>query len=792
MKKYIFLPVVAAGIFILAGMASGQMEMNMGATMLSDNWRFKPVEHFTSDYLAPDYNDADWLLVRVPSQWQSYPGLERYHGRGVYRLKFDFPAQMKMMVYHLRFGGVFYKAVVYLNGQRLGSHEGYFEPFEFDVSGLLKPKANLLVVEVECLKEKRVTAKKQVLGVFGNWDVISSYRNPGGIWLPVQIVATCPAWLGKIRFTTLAVSPVPRVRIEAEVLGRSMPGLVVNFTLKPDNFNGKSFILSAKVANGKAAGEYYLEGAQLWWTHDRGFPSCYLLTVQLNGSMETMQKSMGGEGMKEMMPKKQMDRGIAVSGMAGGKSGGKSGEPILVSPVPMVSMTMDEKNLLTGIRTIEVQDQFHFFLNGQSLYLKGNNYAPSMVYLSQTTPELVAKDIKMFQAAHYNMVRVHAHIDSPFFYEAADRGGVLLFQDGPFQWGYDHSIVEQAVIQTRAYVNLLYNHPAVALWSVHNEPLASGIDLTRPNLIDAWRTLITNLHWGKPEWNHLVLDPAMAEAVKALDPSRPVNLGSGMACCDSHIYFGWYGPEVDKFAAWADDTLKKNPHELKLITEFGAQAFPNPGLTRQMLGTEEITKMPRQKMKLEYMWQESNMNRHVRRSDYRDLAAYIEATQEYQARLLKYHIERLRILKYAPNYGVICFLHNDAQPAVSWAVVDVERNPKSAYFAVADALSPIWPMTKFQFAPYKKGETIVLPLYVANDELKAYKAGLTAAIFRGEKKLFENSWPVTLEPDMKTKLIDSLVFKPEQEGEYHLKLVLDVSGLDRPIENWTILKVSAK
>jgi len=791
MKKFFCL--LAASVALIFGSApAAQMHTAAGATMLSDNWRFKAVDNFASEYLGPDYNDSDWLAVKVPSQWQSYPGLERYHGRGVYRLKFDFPAQMRMMVYHLRFGGVFYKANVFLNGRKLGSHEGYFEPFEFEVSGLLKPKDNLLVVETECLKEKRVTAKKQVLGVFGNWDVISSYRNPGGIWLPVQIVATCPAWLGGIRFTTLDTGHIPRVRIEAELLGKALPGLVANFTLKPDNFTGKSFILSARAANGKAAGEYYLEGAQLWWTHDRGFPSCYLLTVHLNGTMETMQKTMGEEGMKEMMPQKQMDTGIAVSAPAKDKSGKKSSEPILVSPVPMMSMTMDEKTVLVGIRAIEVQDQFHFFINGRSLYLKGNNYAPSMVYLSQTTPELAARDVEMFKAAHYNMVRVHAHIDSPFFYEAADRGGVLLFQDGPFQWGYDHSVKEEAVKQTRAYVNLLYNHPAVALWSVHNEPQANGIDFTKPNLVDAWRTLVTNLHWGKPEWNHLVLDPAMADAVRAIDSTRPVNLGSGMACCDSHNYFGWYGPALDKFAPWLEETLKKNPHELKLVTEFGAQSFPNIGHTRQMLGTDELKKMPRQKMKLEYMWQEPYMNRQVNWRDYRELPAYVAATQEYQARLLNYHIERFRILKYAPNYGVICFLHNDSQPAISWAVVDVWREPKPAYYAVADALSPIWPMTRFQFAPYKKGETITLPLYVANDNLEAYKATLTAVISRAGKKLFENSWLVTLEPDMKTKLIDRLAFKPDTEGEYQLKLILELAGLSKPIENLTILKVGAK
>jgi beta-mannosidase len=792
--KRIRIVAAAFGVFLICGMVSAQTNQAPGAMVLSDNWRFKAVEKFSGEYWAQDYKDSEWLGVKIPSQWQSYPGLEKYAGRGVYRLKFDFPDRINSRTYHLRFGGVFYKANVYLNGKKLGSHEGYFEPFEFEVSDLLQPKDNILVVEVECLKEKQGAAKEQILGVFSGWDAISSYRNPGGIWQEVAIVPTGPAWLGAIKFTTVDANAIPLVKIEAEVLGRDLPGLAVNFTLRPDNFEGRTFILSARVIKGKATGEYYLEGARLWWTHDRGFPACYRLTAQLNGTSETLTRTMAVPEPEEN-PQKPPDTGIYMAPMALPAKGkaktksAKNSEPILVKPVPLMSLTMDEKTALVGIRSVTVQDQFHFFVNGKSLYIKGNNYGPSLVYLSETTPELVAKDVEMFRAAHYNMVRVHGHIDSPYLYDAADRGGVLIFQDGPFQGGYSPSITDEAVRETKAYVDLLYNHPSIAIWSVHNEPQAQGVDAAGPNLADKYLAMLTGKHGGKPEKNQLALDPAMADAVKSIDASRPVNLGSGMDCCDTHKYFGWYVPAVDEFATWVEDSLKNNPHALKFVTEFGAQAFPNYDRTADMLATTDLRKMPREKMKLEYMWQESEMDKHVNPRNYKDLKSYVDATQDYQARLLKYSIERLRILKYSPNYGVLCFLHKDSQPAISWSVVDAWRQPKKAYAVIAESFSPVWPMVMFKFEPYKMGEKISLPILVANDTLESYSLKLAVKIEKQGKKTYENSWTVKLEPDMQTKVIDSLTFKPSSPGAYSIRLTLSGEGMANPVENLTEIMV---
>ena len=54
--------------------------------------------------------------------------------------------------YFLHFGAVNYEAVVYLNGTKLGQHEGGFTPFQFEVTSLLQPGENKVLVNVSNIR----------------------------------------------------------------------------------------------------------------------------------------------------------------------------------------------------------------------------------------------------------------------------------------------------------------------------------------------------------------------------------------------------------------------------------------------------------------------------------------------------------------------------------------------------------------------------------------------------------------------------------------------------------------
>lgn len=100
-----------------------------------------------SDRVEYDFDTSAQL--DVPGDWNSQrPDLFFYEGTVWYRKTFDYAIRANTRVF-LHFGAANYEAIVYLNGEKLGRHVGGFTPFEFEVTGKLKPAGNSVVVKVD-------------------------------------------------------------------------------------------------------------------------------------------------------------------------------------------------------------------------------------------------------------------------------------------------------------------------------------------------------------------------------------------------------------------------------------------------------------------------------------------------------------------------------------------------------------------------------------------------------------------------------------------------------------------
>ena len=85
----------------------------------------------------------------VPGDWNSQDNkLLYYEGTIWYRRLFDYKKSTENRVY-IHFGAVNYESDIYLNGKKLGKHIGGFTPFNYEVTDLLKPQGNSLVVKVD-------------------------------------------------------------------------------------------------------------------------------------------------------------------------------------------------------------------------------------------------------------------------------------------------------------------------------------------------------------------------------------------------------------------------------------------------------------------------------------------------------------------------------------------------------------------------------------------------------------------------------------------------------------------
>ena len=89
--------------------------------------------------------------AEVPGSWKAIPGLSGCTA-GLYRRSFTLDAEQLEKRLVLRFGGVFRRAEVRLNGKELGRHNGFQSPFSFDVTDAAAPGENILEVAVDSVR----------------------------------------------------------------------------------------------------------------------------------------------------------------------------------------------------------------------------------------------------------------------------------------------------------------------------------------------------------------------------------------------------------------------------------------------------------------------------------------------------------------------------------------------------------------------------------------------------------------------------------------------------------------
>jgi beta-glucuronidase len=142
----------------------------------SDTGFFKNAKPATiSDLIEYDFSNSPKL--KVPGDWNTQDDkLFLYEGTLWYHRDFDIGKKSDQQ-YSVYFGAVNYNATVYLNGEKIGTHEGGFTPFQFDVTTRIKAGTNSLVVKVDNRRER-----DQIPTVNTDW------WNYGGITRSVKIL----------------------------------------------------------------------------------------------------------------------------------------------------------------------------------------------------------------------------------------------------------------------------------------------------------------------------------------------------------------------------------------------------------------------------------------------------------------------------------------------------------------------------------------------------------------------------------------------------------------------------
>src|SRR5438876_329589 len=130
-----------------------------------------------SDLIEYDFDTS--ASLKVPGDWNSQEErLLLYEGTIWYKKSFDYQRKenTRLFVY---FGAANYIADVYLNGEKIGRHEGGFTPFNFEVTNLVRDKSNSLIVKVDNKRRRDAVP-----------TLITDWWNYGGLTRQVKLIET--------------------------------------------------------------------------------------------------------------------------------------------------------------------------------------------------------------------------------------------------------------------------------------------------------------------------------------------------------------------------------------------------------------------------------------------------------------------------------------------------------------------------------------------------------------------------------------------------------------------------
>ncbi|HRE02096.1 MAG TPA: hypothetical protein PLV68_12410, partial [Ilumatobacteraceae bacterium] len=172
---------------------------------------------------------------------------------------------------------------------------------------------------------------------------------------------------------------------------------------------------------------------------------------------------------------------------------------------------------------------------------------------------------------------------------------------------------------------------------------------------------------------------------------------------------------------------------------------------------------------------------------YDTFAQWREATQRYQAMLLRHHIETLRRLKYRPTGGLAMFMLNDASPAISWSVLDHLRQPKMGYFAVTEACRPVIVVADRLPAALAPGDKLAVDVHIVNDLRVPVTDATLRAHLRWSNGEHEWSYTGTAEADSVTRIAVLQFVVPDAPGDLWLDLTLEADNVATTNRDRTVI-----
>lgn len=474
-------------------------------------------------------------MIPVPASFQDFytdKRVREFTGDIWYESTVFIPSGMKGSDVFLRFGAATHRAWVYLNGEKVGEHEGGFLPFLVDITGASRyGEKNKLVVKVNNeLTETNIPCGRTITLSDGRkmTKPYFDFYNYSGLQRSVYLISTPKNSIFDIDLSYKVENSDAEISYEVRTKGEGD----VSLALYDEDGNAVASIEGRK-------GTFALENAHLWQVRNAYL---YNLKVELKGRDELL----------------------------------------------------DVYELPIGIREVKIEGT-SFLINGSPVYLKGfGKHEDSDIVGRGFNIGVMKRDFELMKWIGANSFRTSHYPYDEEIYRMADREGFLIIDEVPAV-GLFESLVNFLDAGTgkgaksffskpttpillkshlRAVEEMIArdkNHPSVIAWSLLNEP-----ESTDENSVPYFKEVFEKAH---------ELDIQKRPRTFAMESNS-----STTRCKCHHFsdfislnrYYGWYilgGYEISeaeiKFRKEMDDWAALNLNKPFIFSEYGADTMPS-------------------------------------------------------------------------------------------------------------------------------------------------------------------------------------------------------------------------
>jgi beta-mannosidase len=651
---------------------------------LNGVWNYKLEEAEPGEslgYSSRDLDTTSWRDMDLPTNWY-LTEVGDFFGTIWFRRTFRVPSEFRGGQLFLRFGGVDYFADVWLNGEYIGSHEGMFNPFEFDITDRLDYDGiNVVAVkdgaprdETEYIRvdfsdsplsppyrthqAKAITlVKGHMIDAMHRPGTMTSFRsdgNSGGIWDGVDLIARPSVYVEHFRVLTKVGirskdgfdKPDGSGLVSVDVVVQNTTGDIVEtdllLTVQPYNFEGGGPYERTRqitLQPGRTTHKLVLTvpDVKLWWTWDFGEPNLYRATISI--AHDSVEQRFG---VKEIL--------------------------------------RDEP---TG----------QWFLNGQRIFLRGMRYISSL-WMSETNKRMWSEDLAKMRDMQINSIRIGSHVEKDGFYTLCDELGLLVWQVFPLHYCVSDSddLIERAGEMIKDMGLMLCNHASIGMWSVFKEPEVYLLP-DKPN-------------------NYHRLCPILKESLRTIDPVRWIHLGDYREGA-LNLMIG---------LCWDGDTDLNAVELTPQIVEFGAGSIPVLETLKTFIPEDKL--WPPDWDTWEYHGFFYNLAFNFAKVQMKEtLEEFVDHYQSYEALVVKEQIEYIRQHKYDPVASMYLYYWSDPCPIMGSGLFDYYRRP----YKVHDAMKAVYtrvlislerdahPYIIGREKVYERGTTFTARVWVTND-----------------------------------------------------------------------------